>query len=317
MRLDRTELILLVGTGIVVPVSVLFPPGIVDQLLFSVSRGAAVLGLLLLWRCGLVSFGHALYFGTGGYTIAVLSKTFGITDIVIRLICAVIAAGSLAIVLGFVLRRYRGIFFAMLSLAFSMVLYGALVKSEWLGSTDGFSIRPPTFFTVQLGADTRLVLFMATTLLFSIGAFATHRYLRSVMGSCSEAIRDNEIRLSYLGFSVSRTIHLNYVISAILAGAGGAMMAMAIGQVDPDSMVNWTVSGELLFIAILSGSGSVLAPLVGSVLFELLRTYALEFAPQGWHFIVGATLLAVIFTLPRGLWSLIERASWLLQRARS
>ena len=88
--------------------------------------------------------------------------------------------------------------------------------------------------------------------------------------------------------------------------AGGAM-AMALGQVDPDSMVNWTVSGELVFITIMSGPGSVIAPFIGAIVFEFIRTYAFELAPQAWQLIVGGTLLAIIFFLPGGIWSLIEK----------
>jgi branched-chain amino acid transport system permease protein len=84
-------------------------------------------------------------------------------------------------------------------------------------------------------------------------------------------------------------------------------MAMSLGQVDPDSMINWTVSGELVFITILSGPGSVLAPFIGSFVFEILRTYAFEWAPQAWQAIVGGTLLTIIFFLPGGIWSLIEK----------
>lgn len=316
MKLDRTELALIVGTLVVLALPLFIPVGRADQLIFGISRATAVLGLLLLWRCGLISFGHALYFGLGGYTVAILSRTIGVSDLLLRMLGAIVVTGLLAFVLGFILRRYRGIFFAMLSLAFSMVLYGALVKSEWLGSTDGFSVAAPTFLGIQLGSYTRVSLFAAATLLFAFTAFSVHRFHRSIVGSVSEAIRDNEIRVGYLGFSVARTIHLNYVLSAMLAGAGGAMMAMAVGQVDPDSMVNWTASGELLFIAILSGHGSVLAPVIGAVLFESLKTFALEVAPQGWNFIVGATLLVMIFVLPDGLWSLVRRASPLLRRVR-
>ncbi len=84
-------------------------------------------------------------------------------------------------------------------------------------------------------------------------------------------------------------------------------MAMALGQVDPDSMVNWTVSGELVFITIMSGAGSVVAPFIGAIVFEFIRTYAFELAPQAWQLIVGGTLLAIIFFLPGGIWSLLEK----------
>ena len=84
-------------------------------------------------------------------------------------------------------------------------------------------------------------------------------------------------------------------------------MAASLGQVDPDSMVLWSVSGELVFVTIMAGLGNILAPFVGAIFFEFIRTYAYEFAPQAWQMIIGGTLLAIIFFLPGGLWSLFQK----------
>ncbi len=281
------------------------PAWVVNNLMFGLARGAAVLGLLVLWRTGLMSFGHALYFGLGAYAVAMSEQWMGVTDFALRIVIAMLAATLVGFLLGFILRRYRDIFFAMLSLAFSMVLYGILVKTEALGSTDGFSVSQTTF----LGwlPEDKLALFMAISLVCLLLAVLVQVYLKSTLGRLTTAIKDNEIRVEYLGFSVARAIHVKYVISAALAGAAGGMMAMALGQVDPDSMVYWTVSGELVFITIMAGPGSVLAPFIGAILFEFLRTYAFEIAPHAWQLIVGATLLLIIFFLPGGVWSLLER----------
>ena len=96
-------------------------------------------------------------------------------------------------------------------------------------------------------------------------------------------------------------------MSACLAGGAGGLMAASLGQVDPDSMVNWNVSGELVFITIMSGWGNILAPFIGAIIFEFIRTYAFEWAPQAWAAIVGGTLLAIIFFFPGGIWSVIEK----------
>ena len=109
------------------------PDWILTNVMFGMARGMAVLGLMILWRTGLVSFGHALYFGLGAYAVALLEKYVGLTDVFLKLVGAVLLASAVGFVLGFVLRNYRAIFFAMLSLAFSMVLYGILVKIEALG----------------------------------------------------------------------------------------------------------------------------------------------------------------------------------------
>ncbi len=281
------------------------PDWILTNVMFGLARGLAVLGLMILWRTGLVSFGHALYFGLGAYIVALLEKYAGINDIFLKLIAAIIGAGLVGFVLGFVLRNYRAIFFAMLSLAFSMVLYGILVKMEVLGSTDGFSVTQNTIFG-QL-PEGKYPLFCVIVICCILALVGAQLYLKSALGFLTTAIRDNELRVEYLGYSVAKAIHVKYLISAGLAGAAGGAMAMALGQVDPDSMVNWPVSGELVFITIMSGAGNVIAPFLGAILFEFIRTYAFELAPQAWQLIVGGTLLAIIFFLPGGIWSLLQK----------
>ncbi len=287
-----------------------FVPGwLLNQMLFAFARGLAVLGLLVLWRAGLVSLGGALYFGLGAYSVAILQRSFGLSDALLLLVLAAAVSGVAGFVLGFILKRYRGIFFAMMNLAFSMILYGAVVKNRALGSTDGFSIALPTFFGKAFvePASVKIALFV-TLVAVSFGLMcAVHAYWKSTMGWLGTGIRDNEIRVEYLGYSVERAIHVKYTISAVFGGLGGAFTAMALGQVDPDSMINWVASGELLFVMILSGASSVVAPFVGSLIFELLRTYALEWAPLAWQFIIGATLVLLILFAPGGVWSLLER----------
>ena len=279
----------------------------------SLSRGIVALGLLVLWRTGLISFGHALYFGIGAYAAALLNRV-GITDAFVLVTAGTAAAGLLAYGLGFLLRRYRAIYFALLNLAFSMVLWGGLARNEEIGSTDGLGVSPPTFFGfAPEGEERQIVLFACTVILTYLFALATHLYLRSTLGQMTTAVRENEIRLEYLGYSVERVIHMKYVISGLAAGFGGVVMALAIGQVDPDSMAYWTVSGDFVFIAILSGTGNVAAPFIGALVFELIRTYAFEYAPQIWQLIVGGTLLIIIMFLPDGLWSILAR----LRRTRA
>lgn len=273
----------------------------------SLSRGIVALGLLVLWRTGLVSFGHALYFGFGAYAAAMLTLV-GYHDAFLLVLAGTLVSGFLAFLLGFLLRRYRGIFFALLNMAFSMILYGVIVKTEELGSTDGFSVRAPTFFGyAPEGEAVQTTLFLFTLVFTYLITVGVHLYLKTTLGGMSMAVRENEIRVEYLGYSAEKVIHVKYVFSGLVAGFGGAIMALAIGQVDPDSMANWTVSGEFVFITILSGIGNVAATFIGAFVFELIRTYAFEYAPQFWQFILGGSLLAIIMFLPDGIWSLVSR----------
>lgn len=298
---------------IVAPIALAIGAFLPDWAIFlgivSLAKGLVVLGLMLLWRTGLVSFGQGLFYGAGAYTVGVLPQYVAITDALLLVTIAAIGAGLLAFLLGFLLRRYREIFFAMLCMAFSMIFYGVLVKSESLGSTDGFNVVQTSFFG-YVPADPlemQRILYVVTAIAAWLACLFVHRYLASTMGSLTRAIRDNELRVEYLGFSAKQAVHFKFVVAGLLAGAGGALAAIAIGHVDPE-MVWWIQSGEFVFVTILSGVGNVLAPLLGSVVFEILRTFAIQYAPNAWQFVVGGCLLAVIMFLPGGLWSLIERS---------
>jgi branched-chain amino acid transport system permease protein len=195
----------------------------------------------------------------------------------------------------------------MLTLAFSMILYGLLVKSSALGSTDGFNLHAKSFAGVTLAAGVeRRVFFAAAVLAAFAVTWTLHRFLAGSWGRLSTAIADNELRVEYLGASAYRIVYINYVAAAVLAGLGGACAALAVGHVDPE-MTYWTTSGEFVFVAILGGVGNVLAPFASALVFEGLRTVANQYAPNLWQMTLGCAMLAIILFLPSGLWSLLRR----------
>ena len=309
MQASLGSLLIYIVAPIALAIGAFLPDWAIFLGIVSLAKGLVVLGLMLLWRTGLVSFGQGLFYGAGAYTVGILPQYVAITDALLLVTIAAIGAGLLAFLLGFLLRRYREIFFAMLCMAFSMIFYGVLVKSESLGSTDGFNVVQTSFFG-YVPADPlemQRILYVVTAIAAWLACLFVHRYLASTMGSLTRAIRDNELRVEYLGFSAKQAVHFKFVVAGLLAGAGGALAAIAIGHVDPE-MVWWIQSGEFVFVTILSGVGNVLAPLLGSVVFEILRTFAIQYAPNAWQFVVGGCLLAVIMFLPGGLWSLIERS---------
>jgi len=290
--------------------SLLIGPFLPQWLLFlitvSLGKGLVVLGLLLLMKTGLVSFGQGLYYCLGAYTAGTLGLMMGVTDSLLLISGGALLAGLTAFVLGFLLAKYRGIFFAMLSLAFSMVLYGLLVKNAAMGSTDGFNVSVPTLFGfIFPGEWVRYVVYALASLVVFISAQLMNVYLKTPLGRLSPAIKDNEIRVEYMGASVRQAIHIKYVIAGILAGAGGAVTAITIGHIDPE-MAYWTTSGEFVFITILGGTGNVIAPFLGALTFESIRSFAYEYSPNTWQMILGVALLLVIAFLPSGLWSVFK-----------
>jgi ABC-type branched-subunit amino acid transport system permease subunit len=287
--------------------ALVLPDWIISLATIAFANGLVVLGLIVLWRAGLVSFGQALYYCIGAYAVALVGRWTGVTDAFALLLIGGAAAGLAAFVVGFLLARYREIFFAMLSLALSMILYGVLVKTESLGSTDGFSVVVPTFLGYAPHREQLLkALYWLVLAVCAIATFLINAYFRSLAGALAIPVRDNEIRVEFLGVSVTRLIHTKLVISGLLGGVGGALAALAVGHVDPN-MSYWTTSGEFVFITILAGAGSVGSAFIGSLAFESVRSLAFAVLPQLWQMLLGAVLLLTILFLPQGLGSLVTR----------
>ncbi len=304
---DRTEWLILLGIPALIILGFILPEWIVNYIQVSLGTGLVALGVVVQMRAGLVSFGQGLYFCIGGYAAGMAGKFLGISDIFVLLLIGVFATLSLSFIAGFLLRRYRKIFFAMLSLALSMILFGLLSKIEVLGSTDGFNL-PATTYLGWLPEDgsAKHALYIATCIPALLCAFLLNRYLRSPMGYIGEALRENEIRLEYLGTSAHRAVHINYMVAATVSGIGGVLWALALGHVDPE-MTNWTTSGQFVFVVILSGVGNIVAPLFGTFFLEIIRVYAVEASPNTWHIILGTIMLLTIIFLPKGLWSLVQK----------
>ena len=308
MKRDPTLSILIAGSIVLLAVGPFLPRWTMFLINVSLCYGIVVLGMMLLMRTGVVSFGHGLYYCLGAYAAGTLDQVYKISDMAVMLVAAVIVTAVASAALGLLLRKYRDIFFAMLSLAFSMILYGLLVKTSSLGSSDGFNITASRIAGITVAGTLvdRYVRYALTVVFAFLAGVFMHKYLNSHMGRLAGAIRDNELRVEYMGASVRNVIHVNYVISAVLAGIGGALAAIAVGHIDPE-MAYWTTSGEFVFVGILSGTGNVLAPFLGAFIFETIRSFAYEYSPNTWQMALGITMLVVIMFLPGGLWSLFTR----------
>jgi len=306
LRDGRTLLLGLVALLLIAPV---LPSWLLFLLTIAFAKGLVVLGVVLLLRGDLVSFGHGLYYAGGAYAIGIALKDgFPVRDALVLVALGTLVATLLAAVVGVFIARYRGIFFGMLSTAFTMILYSLLLKLRWLsGGTDGIPVRASTYLGIETSADTvRLVQYYFVLALTAAAVYVVYRVAASPLGYLMRAIYDNEIRVEYMGASVHRAIYRTYVLAGALGGLGGALAAVTVGHISPD-MAYWTVSGEFVFVALFGGLGSVFAPLVGSVVFELVRNYAFKLSPYTWQMLLGGVLLAIILFAPGGLWSLFER----------
>ena len=293
--------LLLLGLGLVLPKWLVFLSTI------ALANGLVSLGIMLMMRSGVVPFGQGLVFAAGGYTAALLFNRLGITDALALSVMGGVTAFFIALPFAPLLARYRGIFFAMLTLALSMVLYGILMKTDTLGGSDGFNVTRPTLFGFRpQAAQSTLLLWGVTAGITCLIAGLARIYCDSTRGLLSLAVRENELRVEYLGMSVVNIVAWNYLLAAFVGGLGGALSVLALGHIDPNFSY-WTTSGEFVFVAILAGYQSVTAVLVSSLLLELVRSFSSAYFPNTWQLALGIFLLLVIRFLPDGLGSQMYR----------
>jgi ABC-type branched-subunit amino acid transport system permease subunit len=196
----------------------------------------------------------------------------------------------------------------------SMVLYGLLMKTETLGGSDGFNVSRPTLFGWKApDALAHYLLWAVTASIACLLAGLVRIYCDSQRGLLSLGVRENELRVEYLGTSVANIVAWNYVIAAALGGVGGALAVLALGHIDPNFSY-WTTSGEFVFVAILAGHHSVVAMLASSFLLELVRSFSSAYFPNTWQLAMGLFLLVVIRFLPDGLGSLLARPALLRRK---
>ena len=272
------------------------------------AKGIVVLGIILLLQAGQVSFGHAMFFATGAYTAAFWGKYVGAGDIVPFIALGGITSAVFGLIVGLFVVRYREIFFGMLNLAFSMVLWSLLEKMfHYTNGADGIRVPRPALLGLSFTPETFQYVILYVSLLIAVVAFyGVQRYLDSPLGHMLRAIKSNETRLEYLGTSARRVLLIGYVISAFLGGIGGTLVAI-IQQIATPEFGFWTKSGEFVFIAILGGSAHAFGAFAGAAMFECVRFYAAAHLADTWQLILGVVLIVIILYAPNGLIGLRQR----------
>lgn len=272
------------------------------------AKGVVVLGIILLLQAGQVSFGHAMFFATGAYTAAFWSKYIGGGEIVLFIALGGITSAIVGLIVGLFVVRYREIFFGMLNLAFSMVLWSLLEKMfHYTNGADGIRVPRPALLGFSFTPENFQYVILYMCLLIAIGAFyGVQRYLDSPLGHMLRAIKSNETRLEYLGTSARRVLLVGYVVSAFLGGIGGTLVAI-VQQIATPEFGYWTKSGEFVFIAILGGSAHAFGAFAGAAMFECVRFYAAAHLADTWQLILGVVLIVIILYAPNGLIGLRQR----------
>lgn len=274
--------------------------GLVDFTIRFATFGLLALSLnLLIGSAGLVSFGHAAYFGMGAYSFGLLMQT-GAWSIPAAILAAVALTALLALVIGALCVRLSEIYFAFLTLAFQMLLHSLILS--WIGLTGGDQglmggIPKPPFLGIDLARQDHLAGFSVFCLLVS--AVILRQVLRSPFGAALRMLRDNPDRAAFVGLSVFRYRLAAFVIAGGFAGLAGVLMSLYVSGAFP-SFAFWTTSGEAIFMIMLGGVSVFLGPLVGTGIFLLLNDWITAVTEHHGLFF-GIILLVIVLGLRKGL----------------
>jgi branched-chain amino acid transport system permease protein len=305
MNVRRALLWTLVVGGAMLPLFV--EPTSFVLILASHALIAGLFGLsldMLLGTTGMISFGHAGWYGLGAYTAGITAKSLS-PDIFVTVAAAIVVVALLASIVGAVLVRQMGKAFAILTLALAQIMYTAVFLAPSItGGEDGLQAIPaPTFF------GTQLIEFRSWYwVLYGIVVVATLLALlcrRTPLGESWAAIRENQERARFIGIDVNALKLISYVISAAMAGAAGALFAFFNGSVTPE-LVHWAESGKVMMYVILGGVGTFIGPVLGAGVFTIAQHYISSFAGE-WMIYFGVLMIVLVLFAPRGIYGLFNR----------
>jgi branched-chain amino acid transport system permease protein len=293
------------------------PPLLTAYSLFILSHmlvfAIACLGVNLLYgTAGSLSFGHATYFGAAAYAGAFVYRFTPVTSFEVYLASGVLAASLLAAVIGFLCARSTRIFFTLLTLSFSMVVHALVIDGavfQLLGGVgwalyllgEGSMYIPRlTILGAEVSAGEFItVLYYIIVLAFVVSALALWRISASPFGQALRAIRDNELRASFIGIPVWQYRWRAFIISGIFTGLAGGLYGQLARQITPDQL-HWLFSAKLIVAIVLGGSRHIFGPVLGAFVFVLLDELATPWT-VGRSMLFGALLIAVVFAFPRGI----------------
>jgi branched-chain amino acid transport system permease protein len=252
---------------------------------------------LLMGFAGMVSFGHSAFFGVGGYVAALALTAWGANGINGLLLPAV-AAALAALVIGYFSIRVSGVYFIMLTLAFSQMFYAVTFQVAWLGAEDGIvGVPRPRIFGVDLGGATAFHVYLVA--LVVIATLLLWRIVRSPFGHVLRGIHDNEARMQAVGYAVDRYKLLAFIIAGTLAGVAGALYTQFVGSITPEAFL-WRTSGEALLMVIIGGTGTLGGAMLGAAAFILLQSFVSSYTER-WMLLLGLTFIVFVLFAPGGI----------------
>lgn len=268
--------------------------------------GLFALGFNLLYGyAGLLSFGHAAYWGLGAYGAGITLAKLGWTSLWAALAVGVVAAGVGGALVGFFALRRRGIYFAMLTLAFAQLFYFiAFHLADLTGGDDGLRGIPQLPLGVlgwSIPLDTPLAFHYFALAWAALAVAGLQRVLKSPFGAVLAAIRENRDRASACGYNVNRARLLSFVFSALITGLAGALDCLRLNVVPVEALF-WSTSGQVVIMTLLGGAGTFFGPFVGAATFLVLADRLSLVMAESWPIVIGSVFVTFVLFLPKGIW---------------
>ena len=253
---------------------------------------------LLIGYVGLLSFGHAMFLGSAGYFSAHIAKVWGWPP-ELAIVTAALGAGAVGVVTGALAIRRQGIYFSMITLALSQMIYFFCLQAPFTHGEDGIQGVPQGKMLGVLNLANQTVLYFVVLGIFLLGFLAIHRIINSPFGDVLKAIRENEPRAISLGYKTDRYKLMAFVLSATLVGLAGATKAI-LAQNASLTDVHWAMSGEVVLMTLVGGLGTVFGPVVGAFVIVFMQNYLASFG-QWVTVIQGAIFVACVLAFRRGI----------------
>jgi branched-chain amino acid transport system permease protein len=286
---------LLVAAGLVAPL-VVYPVFLMNALCFALFACAFN---LLLGYTGLLSFGHAAFFGTAAYITGYAAKVMGVST-GLAILAGTVGAVLLGIIFGGLSIRRQGIYFAMITLALSQLVFFVYLQASFTGGEDGLQAIPRGRLLWVINLEKDLTLYYVVFAIFLFGFLLIHRTIHSPFGQVMKAIRENEPRAISLGYDVNKYKLMAFVISAGLAGLAGATNAIVFTFVTLTD-VDWHTSGDVVLMTLLGGMGSIFGPVVGALSIVTLESKLSDKVGSLVTVIIGAIFVICVLLFRRGI----------------
>ena len=280
-------------------------PFYLDLLSRALIIGIAAISLnLILGFGGMVSLGHAAYIGIGAYCVGIPSY-YDYYNGWLHLGLALAVSAVFALITGAISLRTRGVYFIMITMAFSQMVYFTFLSLEEYGADDGLVIYSRSEFPEWLSMDSSSALYYWIFAVLLLSLYFTHRLVHSRFGRVIVGARFNEQRMQALGFDTYRYRLVCYVIAAMICSVAGVLLGNFTGFISPD-MIGWARSGELIFMIIIGGTATLFGPLLGTIAYVVLEE-VLSSITVYWHLIFGGMLVALVFYGKGGIHGWLSR----------